>query len=159
MCHIWVKSQKFHIPSSGQEEPQNLRIVNNTFFHEQLFKIFSQSGKAYFDLQPSWFDTLSNTGGCLEIENFPVTARDLEAMKNVKSNSKSSTKAAQGMKKETFITQFRDFNSSSFIVLKLDAMTRNQKQVSSSNYRGTEPLWELGRVLASSNSERNSLIS
>ena len=97
------------------------------------FKTFSLLGKAYFDPQPSWFDTLSNTGGCLEIQNFPVTARDLEAMKNVKSNSKPSTEAAQGMKKETCITQFRDFNSPSFIVLKLSGMTCNQKQVSTSN--------------------------
>ena len=97
------------------------------------FKTFSLLGKAYFDSQPSWFDTLSNTGGCLEIQNFPVTAGDLEAMKNVKSNSKPSTEAAQGMKKETCITQFRDFNSPSFIVLKLSGMTCNQKQVSTSN--------------------------
>ena len=135
MCHIWVKSQKFHIPSSGQEEPQNLRIVNNTFFYEQLFKIFSLSGKAYFDLQPSWFDTLSNTGGCLEIENFPVTARDLEAMKNVKSNSNSSTEATQGMQKETCITQFRKFDSPSFIVLKTG------KQFELSRYRIAVGTW------------------
>ena len=104
------------------------------------FKTFSLLGKAYFDPQPSWFDTLSNNGGCLEIENFPVTARDLEAMKNVKSNSKPSTEAAQGMKKETCITQFREFNSLSFIVLKLGGMTCNQKQVSTSNYQGIKLL-------------------
>ena len=131
-----------------------MRIVNNTFFYEQLFKIFSLSGKAYFDLQPSWFDTLSNTGGCLEIENFPVTARDLEAMKNFKSNSKPSTEAAQGMKKETCITQFREFNSPSLIVLKLGAMTtlydvqpKKSKQFELSRYRTAVGTWPSTRFI------------
>ena len=47
-------------------------------------------------------------------------------MKNVKSNSMPSTEASQGMKKETCITQFRKFDSPSFIVLKLGGMTWNQ---------------------------------
>ena len=58
-------------------------------------------GKDYFDLQPSWFDTLSKNTGCLQVENVPLKAKDLEAMKNVKSNSKAFTKPAKGMKKET----------------------------------------------------------
>ena len=39
-------------------------------------------GKDYFDLQPSWFDTLLGNAGCLEVTNVPVRANDLEAMKN-----------------------------------------------------------------------------
>lgn len=54
------------------------------------------NGMDYFDLQPSWFDTLSNKFGCLKVDNSPVTARDLEAMKNVKSNLKLSIEAAKG---------------------------------------------------------------
>ena len=70
-------------------------------------------------------------------------------MKNFKSNSKPSTEAAQGMKKETCTTQFRKFNSPSFIVLKLAAMTtlydvqpKISKQFELSRYRaavGTRP--------------------
>ena len=56
-------------------------------------------GKDYFDLQPSWFDTLLENAGCLEVENFPVKAKDLEAM-NVESNSKASTKPAKGYEEE-----------------------------------------------------------
>nr|XP_058957990.1 uncharacterized protein LOC131785169 [Pocillopora verrucosa] len=48
-------------------------------------------GKDYFDLQPSWFDTLSQNAGCLQVENVPVKGKDLEAMKNAKSNSKAPT--------------------------------------------------------------------
>nr|XP_058957443.1 uncharacterized protein LOC131784643 [Pocillopora verrucosa] len=47
--------------------------------------------KDYFDLQPSWFDTLSQNAGCLQVENVPVKGKDLEAMKNAKSNSKAPT--------------------------------------------------------------------
>lgn len=54
------------------------------------------NGKNYFDHQPSWFDTLSNNGGYLEVENFPVTAKEIEAMKNVRSNSRLSTESAKG---------------------------------------------------------------
>ena len=49
---------------------------------------FSSLAADYFDLQPSWFDTLLNNVGCLEIKNNPVTARDLEANKADGSNSK-----------------------------------------------------------------------
>ena len=71
------------------------------FFHalKRLFLLFL--GKAYFDIQPSWFDTLSNNARCLKIENFPITAKDLEVMKNAKSHSKPFTEPAKGMKKET----------------------------------------------------------
>ena len=57
---------------------------------------FSQLGKVYFDLQPSWFDTPSSNGRCFKVENFPVTAKDFEAMKYVKSNSKAFTEQAKG---------------------------------------------------------------
>ena len=66
-----------------------------------FFGFYFQLGKDYFDLQPSWFDTLSNKFGCLKVDNSPVTARDLEAMKNVKSNLKLSTEAAKGKRNET----------------------------------------------------------
>ena len=57
---------------------------------------FSQLGKVYFGLQPSWFDTPSSNGRCFKVENFPVTAKDFEAMKYVKSNSKAFTEQAKG---------------------------------------------------------------
>ena len=66
-----------------------------------LFFFFSKLGKAYFDLQPSWFDTPSNNGGCFKVENFPVSAKDLETIRNVKFTSRSFTEQAKGMKKET----------------------------------------------------------
>ena len=77
------------------------------FFHALLFSIFlllfffSKLGKAYFDLQQSWFDTPSNNGGCFKVENFPVSAKDLETIRNVKSTSRAFTEQAKGMKKET----------------------------------------------------------
>ena len=71
-----------------------------------LFVFFSQLGKVYFDFQPSWFDTPSNNGGCFKVENFPVTAKDLEALRNVKSNSRAVTEQAKGMKKETCKIRF-----------------------------------------------------
>ena len=66
-----------------------------------FFRFFSQLGKVYFDFQPSWFDTPSNNGGCFKVENFPVTAKDLEVIRNVKSNSRAVTVQAKGTKKET----------------------------------------------------------
>ena len=45
------------------------------------FLIIFYLGKDYFDHQPSWFDTLSKNARCLEVENVPVRAKDLEAMK------------------------------------------------------------------------------
>lgn len=45
--------------------------------------------------------TLSNNARCLKIENFPITAKDLEVMKNTTSHSKPFTEPAKGMKKET----------------------------------------------------------
>ena len=71
---------------------------------------YFQPGKDYFDHQPSWFDTLSNNGGYLEVENFPVTAKEIEAMKNVRSNSRLSTESAKGVLKETYKTTFHTFN-------------------------------------------------
>ena len=53
------------------------------FFHISalIFLIIFHLGKDYFDLQPSWFDTLSKNVGCLQVENVPLKAKDLEAMK------------------------------------------------------------------------------
>ena len=75
-------------------------------------------------------------------------------MNNFKSNSKPSTKAAQGMKKETCITQFREFNSPSLIVLKLGAMTtlydvqpKTSKQFELSRYRTAVGTWPSTRFI------------
>ncbi|CAH3032998.1 unnamed protein product, partial [Pocillopora meandrina] len=91
--------EKFHEARKTIDELKggaNLSVMRNTTkLEESQSGLQFFNGKAYFDPQPSWFDTLSNNGGCLEIQNFPVTARELEAMKNVKSNSKPSTEAAQ----------------------------------------------------------------
>ena len=62
-------------------------------------------------------------------------------MKNVKSNSNSSTEAAQGMQKETCITQFRKFDSPSFIVLKTG------KQFELSRYRIAVGTWPSTRFI------------
>ena len=71
------------------------------FYFYFCFFFFSKLGKAYFDLQQSWFDTPSNNGGCFKVENFPVSAKDLETIRNVKSTSRAFTEQAKGMKKET----------------------------------------------------------
>ena len=71
------------------------------FYFYFCFFFFSKLGKAYFDLQQSWFDTASNNGGCFKVENFPVSAKDLETIRNVKSSSRAFTEQAKGMKKET----------------------------------------------------------
>ena len=79
-------------------------------FNFHLFCFIFQLGKDYFDHQPSWFDTLSNNGGYLEVENFPVTAKEIEDMKNVRSNSRLSTESAKGVLKETYKTTFHTFS-------------------------------------------------
>ena len=71
------------------------------FYFYFCFFFFSKLGKAYFDLQQSWFDTASNNGGCFKVENFPVSAKDLQTIRNVKSSSRAFTEQAKGMKKET----------------------------------------------------------
>ena len=71
------------------------------FYFYFCFFFFSKLGKAYFDLQQSWFDTASNNGGCFKVENFPVSAKDLQTIRNVKSTSRAFTEQAKGMKKET----------------------------------------------------------
>ncbi|KAL9979905.1 hypothetical protein ACROYT_G008423 [Oculina patagonica] len=48
--------------------------VENLHIEPQLF-----NAKDYFDPQPSWFDTLSNNTVCLQIDNYPVRAKDLDA--------------------------------------------------------------------------------
>ena len=77
-------------------------------FH--LFCFIFQLGKDYFDHQPSWFDTLSNNGGYLEVENFPVTAKEIQAKKNVRSNSRPTTESAKGVQTETYKIIFHTFN-------------------------------------------------
>ena len=80
----------------------SLTVLLCTFiFISASFFLFSKLGKAYFDLQPSWFDTASNNGGCFKVENFPVSAKDLQTIRNVKSTSRAFTEQAKGMKKET----------------------------------------------------------
>ena len=51
--------------------------IDNMFFHASA-KLFFYLGKDCFDLQPSWFDTLSKNAGCLQVGNVPVKAKDLE---------------------------------------------------------------------------------
>ena len=80
----------------------SLTVLPCTFiFISASFFLFSKLGKAYFDLQPSWFDTASNDSGCFKVENFPVSAKDLQTIRNVKSTSRAFTEQAKGMKKET----------------------------------------------------------
>ena len=79
----------------------SLTVLPCTFIFISASSFFSKLGKAYFDLQPSWFDTPSNNGGCFKVENFPVSAKDLETIRNVKSTSRAFTEQAKGMKKET----------------------------------------------------------
>ena len=80
----------------------SLTVLPRTFiFISASFFFFSKLGIAYFDLQQSWFDTPSNNGGCFKVENFPVSAKDLETIRNVKSTSRAFTEQAKGMKKET----------------------------------------------------------
>ncbi|CAH3162009.1 unnamed protein product, partial [Pocillopora meandrina] len=74
---------------------------NKTEVEESRSKPQIFNGKAYFDLQQSWFDTPSNNGGCFRFENFPVSAKDLETIRNVKSTSRAFTEQAKGMKKKT----------------------------------------------------------
>ena len=81
-------------------------------FFSLFYFIFSllQLAEDYFDLQPSWFDTLSNKVGCLEVENYPVTARDLEAIKTDSSNSNLSAEAAKGIKRKTYKVRLHTLN-------------------------------------------------
>ncbi|PFX25585.1 uncharacterized protein LOC111330191 [Stylophora pistillata] len=69
---------------------------NKTKSEESQSKLQAFNGKSYFDVQPSWFDTLSNNGGCLIVENFPIKAKDIEAIKNITSPSKPSAEPAKG---------------------------------------------------------------
>lgn len=60
-------------------------MKNKTKVEESQSEPQTFNGKGYFDVQPSWFDTLSNNGGCLNVENFPaVKAKDLEITNNVR---------------------------------------------------------------------------
>ena len=79
----------------------SLTVLPCTFILISASFFFYKLGKAYFDLQQSWFDTASNNGGCFKVENFPVSAKDLETIRNVKSTSRAFTEQAKGMKKET----------------------------------------------------------
>ncbi|XP_066018714.1 uncharacterized protein [Pocillopora verrucosa] len=69
---------------------------NKTEVEESRSKPQIFNGKAYFDLQQSWFDTASNNGGCFKVENFPVSAKDLQTIRNVKSSSRAFTEQAKG---------------------------------------------------------------
>ncbi|XP_058961563.2 structural maintenance of chromosomes protein 2 [Pocillopora verrucosa] len=80
-----------NFPVTGKD----LEVTKNVKLHSKPSNEPARD-KGYFDLQPSWFDTISNNAGCLKIDNLPVLAKDLEAMRNVKSNSKPSTAAAKG---------------------------------------------------------------
>ena len=72
-------------------------------FHTFSFVCFFPLGEDYFYLQPSWFDTLRNNVGCLEI-HYPITARDRKAHKSESSSLKRSNlevpEAAKGVKSE-----------------------------------------------------------
>ena len=59
---------------------------------------FSCSAEDYFDPQPSWFDTLSNNNGCLQIDMYPVRAKDLDANKTSGSSAKHAkiSKSTEG---------------------------------------------------------------
>ena len=77
-------------------------------FRFSFLLCFSFLAKKYFDPQPSWFDTLSNSTGCLEIAMHPVRAKDLDAKKingsSVKPGNPKISKAtenSQGMASET----------------------------------------------------------
>ncbi|XP_022780215.1 uncharacterized protein LOC111321564 [Stylophora pistillata] len=75
------------------EDGLNFSFVKNETKEDSQSEPKTFNGKAYFELQPSWFDTLSNNAGCLNVKNFPVTAKDLEVLKNAKS---SSSEPAEG---------------------------------------------------------------
>lgn len=57
--------------------------MKNTKSHSKPFTEPAK-GKDNFNLKLSWFDIPSNNAGCLEVKNFPVTAKDLKARQNEK---------------------------------------------------------------------------
>ena len=73
------------------------------FLHVIVSSIFfCCSANDCFDLQPSWFDTLLPSDiGCLEINNYPVRANDLDAKNTDGSSDKplkpEHSKADKGM--------------------------------------------------------------
>ena len=77
-------------------------VISLTEFVLSFLYPFCRLAKDYFDIQPSWFDTmLPSNIGCLEINNYPVRANDLDA-KNTNGSSDKSLKskhseAAKGM--------------------------------------------------------------
>ena len=99
--------ERKEVSASSFTKNKYFDFINSTSMHFYFFYFcfffffFSKLGKAYFDLQQSWFDTASNNGGCFKVENFPVSAKDLETIRNVKSTSRAFTEQAKGMKKET----------------------------------------------------------
>ncbi|KAJ7373446.1 hypothetical protein OS493_013041 [Desmophyllum pertusum] len=58
--------------------------------HKTANPKFSKTAEDFFDRQPSWFDTLPNNIGCLEIDNYPVRAKDLVANKDDGSSHKTA---------------------------------------------------------------------
>ena len=104
--------ERKEVSASSFTKNKYFDFINSTSMHFYFFYFcfsfffFSKLGKAYFDLQPSWFDTASNNGGCFKVENFPVSAKDLQTIRNVKSTSRAFTEQAKGMKKETCKIRF-----------------------------------------------------
>ena len=79
-------------------------ILSSSF----VFSSVSFLAEKYFDPQPSCFDTLSNSTGCLEIVIHPVRAKDLDAKKTNGSSVKpgnpkisKATEHSQGTASET----------------------------------------------------------
>ncbi|XP_078380708.1 uncharacterized protein LOC144663575 isoform X3 [Oculina patagonica] len=83
-----LKKTKENIFQAEKNVLKKTAKVDNLNHEPELF-----SAEDYFDYhQPSWFDTLSNTG-CLEIVMRPVRAKDLGAMKtNVSSEKPANPK-------------------------------------------------------------------
>lgn len=86
-----------NMPKRSFTTPVNVRPPRSAVneIPEVAPRLTMAEGKGYCDTRPSWFDTPSNNAGFLEIENFPVKAKDLEAMKKAQSNSKLFIKPAQ----------------------------------------------------------------
>ena len=76
--------------------------LNLSFIQAKIILTFNRHGLTLYP----------KNAGCLQVENVPVKGRDLEAMKNVKSNSKANTaEPAKGMKMENCKIPFYIRNS------------------------------------------------
>ncbi|RMX41458.1 hypothetical protein pdam_00022424, partial [Pocillopora damicornis] len=100
-CKVYFDLQTswFDTPSSNvtAKDLETMRNVKSTSraSTERATGMEKETSKVYFDFQSSWFDIPSNNGGCLKVENFPVTAKDLEALRNAQSNSRAVTEQAK----------------------------------------------------------------